>query len=275
MGSCVEMMTQDGRVILGFALTVLAAVVYGQNNSNRRNFNQPINEIPKPVSPYILYGPHGYRTFQHSRCQEVPTAEVALDEIEGDWYLVEYVNSHDGKPTGAHTPYLCPEARVTIDPLVSEKKMNVSQLSYEWPALFMDTLEWVQHKNKSGVFFHEENIFSLWTMKVMELDARKYMVVFLCIDYTIWPGWNHRGVYILSRTPELQVKVKRLLSDKAHRRMRMHFDRRVNTTSCNPDEWLDAATPRWHPHKKTSALYHAPIHPYMSRKHRRNIKVLD
>ena len=47
---------------------------------------------------------------------QVPTVEVALDEVEGDWYLVEYVNSHDGKPIGAHTPYLCPEVR-SIDPL--------------------------------------------------------------------------------------------------------------------------------------------------------------
>jgi hypothetical protein len=41
--------------------------------------------------------------------EQVPTVEVALDEVEGDWFLVEYVNSHDGKPIGAHTPYLCPE----------------------------------------------------------------------------------------------------------------------------------------------------------------------
>lgn len=26
--------------------------------------------------------------------------------------------------------------------------------------------------------------------------------------------------------------------------------RRVNTTSCDPDQWLEAARPRWHPHKK-------------------------
>ena len=27
---------------------------------------------------------------------------------------------------------------MTIDPMLAEKKMNVSQLSYEWPALFLD-----------------------------------------------------------------------------------------------------------------------------------------
>ena len=43
---------------------------------------QPRDEWPAgaggagPPSPYILYGPHGYHTFPHSRCQEVPTAEV-------------------------------------------------------------------------------------------------------------------------------------------------------------------------------------------------------
>ena len=31
---------------------------------------------------------------------QVPTVDVSLDEIEGDWFLIEYVNSHDGKPTG-------------------------------------------------------------------------------------------------------------------------------------------------------------------------------
>ena len=41
--------------------------------------------------------------------------------------------------------------------------------------------------------------------KVMEFDAQNHMIIFLCIDYTIWPGWNHRGVYILSRQTELKV----------------------------------------------------------------------
>ena len=31
------------------------------------------------------------------------------------------------------------------------------------------------------------------------------MVVFLCIDYTIWPGWNHRGVYLYSREKDFKV----------------------------------------------------------------------
>ena len=41
----------------------------------------------------------------------------------------------------------------------------------------------------------------------MDVDPKEFMVMFLCIDYTIWPGWNHRGVYVLSRTPTLQVEV--------------------------------------------------------------------
>jgi hypothetical protein len=45
-------------------------------------------------------------------------------------------------------------------------------------------------------------------VEVMELDAKNHMVIFLCIDYTIWPGWNHRGVYILSRKPELQASLR-------------------------------------------------------------------
>jgi len=278
MGSDSRMPGKKVGCLVGVLVSILLVelALCGPQQRRRSDFNQPKSELPKPVSPYVLYGPHGYRTFQHARCQEVPTAEVALDEIEGDWYLIEYINSHDGKPTGAHTPYLCPEARMTFDPVNGEGKVNISQLSYEWPVLFKDNVEWVQHENKSGVFFHEENIFSLWTLKIMDFDARNYMVFFLCIDYTIWPGWNHRGVYVLSRTPELQVEVDRPLSESAQRRMRMVYDRQVNTTSCNPDEWLPHAIDRWHPHKKINReLYRAPIHPYMSRKHRRNLKVLD
>ena len=85
-------------------------------------------------------------------------------------------------------------------------------------------VEWKQHEKKSGVFFHEEGVFSLWTMKVifcllvcllvffcmfvwlsdclflvfflscfakvMDVNPTKHLVFFLCIDYTIWPGNN-------------------------------------------------------------------------------------
>ncbi len=29
---------------------------------------------------------------------------------------------------------------------------------------------------------------SLWTMKVMEADPDNHMLIFFCIDYTVWPG---------------------------------------------------------------------------------------
>ena len=35
----------------------------------------------QPADPFILYGPHGYNTFVHARCQEVPTANVSLEEV--------------------------------------------------------------------------------------------------------------------------------------------------------------------------------------------------
>ena len=92
-----------------------------------------------------------------------------------------------------------------------------------------------------------------------------------------------------------QDKIPRKLSDKAHRRMKMVFDRRVNTTICDPEEWLPWARPRWHPHKAINPAlirwhapapspghhpwhdecFRAPVHPYISRSHRRNLKVLD
>ena len=43
----------------------------------------PNNEQRKPriIDPYKLYGPHGYRTYSHARCQEVPTVDVNLEEV--------------------------------------------------------------------------------------------------------------------------------------------------------------------------------------------------
>lgn len=228
-----------------------------------------------PPSPFLIYGPHGYRTFPHSRCQGVPTAEgVNVADIEGDWSLVEYHTSFGGKPFPPHSPYLCPESRVVITP-DGAAKMNVSQLSIEWPVIHRDVVEWVQHPRKEGVFFHEENIFSLWTMKVMEVVPDDFMILFFCIDYTIWPGWNHRGVFVLSRNPTLKTKVKRKLSVEARRRMRIDFSRDVNTTVCEPDDFLGRSVERWHPHRKINrSSIRAPVHPWVSRKHRRNLKVL-
>jgi len=66
---------------------------------------------------------------------------------------------------------------------------------------------------------------ALWTLKVMEVVPDDHMLLFFCIDYTIWPGWNHRGVYILSRKKVLETKIRRKLSPAAHRRMRMDYHR--------------------------------------------------
>ena len=35
----------------------------------------------KPIDPYKLYGPHGYRTYSHARCQEVPMVDVNLQDV--------------------------------------------------------------------------------------------------------------------------------------------------------------------------------------------------
>ena len=67
-----------------------------------------LKEGDEAPSPYILFGPHGYQTFPHSRCQEVPTVSVDMSELQGDWWLQEYINSHDGKPIGqSHTSLSC------------------------------------------------------------------------------------------------------------------------------------------------------------------------
>ena len=39
------------------------------------------------------------------------------------------------------------------------------QLSLEWPVTFRDVVQWQQHKKKTGVFFHEENICKCTTLK--------------------------------------------------------------------------------------------------------------
>ena len=47
-------------------------------------------------------------------------------QIEGDWNLIEYYTSFDGKPFPPHSPYLCPESRMVFNPEGS--KMNISQV---------------------------------------------------------------------------------------------------------------------------------------------------
>ena len=79
-------------------------------------------------------------------------------------------NNTEASGPGPNQPYLCPESRLTVTP--GAGSINASSISYEWPVTFVDTVEWVQHPEKTGVFFHEENIFSLWTMKIMDFDAQ-------------------------------------------------------------------------------------------------------
>ena len=47
----------------------------------------------------------------------------------------------------------------------------------------------------------------------MDVDVKNHLVFFLCIDYTIWPGWNHRGVYVLSRHTKLQDNLTHILNN--------------------------------------------------------------
>ena len=47
----------------------------------RSEWPQQPEEIKKPIDPYILYGPHGYRTYSHARCQEVPTVDINLQQV--------------------------------------------------------------------------------------------------------------------------------------------------------------------------------------------------
>ena len=41
---------------------------------------------------------------------------------------------------------------------VKDNKFNISQISFEWPLVYKDVVEWQQSPKKSGVFFHEQNI---------------------------------------------------------------------------------------------------------------------
>ena len=63
----------------------------------------------------------------------------------------------------------------------------------------------------------------------------------------IFSGWNHRGVYILSRNKTLKTKIKRKLSPGAHHRLRMDYHRfeqkrfyfwNWNIFNCFSDQWI-------------------------------------
>ena len=64
--------------------------------------------------------------------------------------------------------YCAPDELVTLPIRVDGTNLHVNnktthsslvfQVSFEWPLVYKDVVEWEQHNNKSGVFFHEENI---------------------------------------------------------------------------------------------------------------------
>ena len=71
---------------------------------------------------------------------------------------MEVEASHDGRPEHAG----------------EEHGQQPNQRDAQWPADSWNSFKgknrwssWKQHEKKSGVFFHEEGVFSLWTMKVL------------------------------------------------------------------------------------------------------------
>ena len=49
--------------------------------------------------------------------------------MKGDWNLIEYITSVDGKPFPPHAPYLCPEQRMSFTIDAEKRRMNISQAS--------------------------------------------------------------------------------------------------------------------------------------------------
>ena len=70
--STLQTMTAPWAILILTMVAFPAPPVLAQNNS---------------VSPFILYGPHGYGTYSHSRCQEVPTVNVSIDEVHVQYIL--------------------------------------------------------------------------------------------------------------------------------------------------------------------------------------------
>ena len=54
--------------------------------------------------------------------------KILIFKIKGDWNLIEYITSVDGKPWPPHAPYLCPEQRMSVTIDSGKKKMNISQV---------------------------------------------------------------------------------------------------------------------------------------------------
>ena len=50
-----------------------------------------------------------------------------ISKIKGDWNLIEYITSVDGKPFPPHAPYLCPEQRMSVTIDAATKRMNIQE----------------------------------------------------------------------------------------------------------------------------------------------------
>ena len=55
---------------------------------------------------------------------------LCISQIKGDWNLIEYITSVDGKPWPPHAPYLCPEQRMSVTIDAATKRMNISQVTW-------------------------------------------------------------------------------------------------------------------------------------------------
>ena len=74
-------------------------------------------------------------------------------------YLIEYVNSHDGKPIGPNTPYLCPE-------VIWKSKIILEIFLFSWmskktPRWLLKTKYVICDQIVSNIFF--EGSLAIWT----------------------------------------------------------------------------------------------------------------
>ncbi len=87
-------------------------------------------------------------------------------------------------------------------------------------------------RGPSGIYQND------WTSRIVQKFINQCTLLHICIIYIILNVCIHACI---------QVSNLRIKPEHAGIFLLL---RRVNTTSCDPDEWLAAASPRWHPHKK-------------------------
>ena len=66
-------------------------------------------------------------------------------------YLIEYVNSHDGKPIGPNTPYLCPEV-IWKSLIRSETLFSLAQNFKDAPQTKCAIFDQIMSKSKKFIF---------------------------------------------------------------------------------------------------------------------------